>query len=214
MLAIKNKGSEIHFMRATTKAMQYIELQTKHFDLDTKKLLAQTKAILMVYRHVVWSVQNRANLMRREIAGTYGMQLSTALIYLSDFAPMATRDEFEAKVSSLFHSKWLVELTDLSLQYVRDYPVYGDIYAQILQLRFMQETSRTDEEVSELLGLERSTYYDRKKEAILLMGISLWGYVIPTTMSVYRRVELMSVPEEDFFTMVSAEQTKSRSKSI
>ena len=201
-------------MRATTKAMQYIVLQAKHFDLDTKKLLAQTKAILMVYRHVVWSVQNRANLMQREIAGTYGMQLSTALIYLSDFAPMATRDEFEAKVSSLFHSKWLVELTDLSLQYVRDYPVYGDIYAQILQLRFMQETSRTDEEVSELLGLERSTYYDRKKEAILLMGISLWGYVIPTTMSVYRRVELMSVPEEDFFTMVSAEQNKSRSKSI
>ena len=201
-------------MRATTKAMQYIELQTKHFDLDTKKLLEQTKAILMVYRHVVWSVQNRANLMQREIAGTYGMQLSTALVYLSDFAPMATRDEFEAKVSSLFHSKWLVELTDLSLQYVRDYPVYGDIYAQILQLCFMQETSRTDEEVSELLGLERSTYYDRKKEAILLMGISLWGYVIPTTMSVYRRVELMSVPEEDFFTMVSAEQTKSRSKSI
>ena len=160
-------------MRATTKAMQYIELQARHFDLDTKKLLAQTKAILMVYRHVVWSVQNRANLMRREIAGTYGMQLSTALIYLSDFAPMATRDEFEAKVSSLFRSKWLVELIDLALQYVQGYPVYGDLYTQILQLRFMQETSRTDDEVSELLGLERSTYYDRKKEAILLMGISL-----------------------------------------
>lgn len=201
-------------MRATTKAMQYIELQAKHFDLDTKKLLAQTKAILMVYRHVVWSVQNRANLMRREIAGTYGMQLSTALIYLSDFAPMATRDEFEAKVSSLFRSKWLVELIDMALQYVQGYPVYGDLYTQILQLRFMQEASRTDDEVSELLELERSTYYDRKKEAILLMGISLWGYVVPTAMSVYRRVELMSVPEEDFFTMVSAEQTKSRSKSI
>ena len=89
---------------------------------------------------------------------------------------------------------------------------YGDLYTQILQLRFMQEASRTDDEVSELLGLERSTYYDRKKEAILLIGISLWGYVIPTTMSVYRRVELMSVPEEDFFAMVSAEQSKNRSK--
>ena len=199
-------------MRATTKAMQYIELQAKHFDLDTKKLLAQTKAILMVYRHVVWSVQNRANLMQREIAGTYGMQLSTALIYLSDFAPMATRDEFDAKVSGLFRSKWLVELIDMALQYVQGYPVYGDLYTQILQLRFMQEASRTDDEVSELLELERSTYYDRKKEAILLMGISLWGYVVPTTMSVYRRVELMSVPEEDFFAMVSAEQSQNRSK--
>lgn len=45
---------------------------------------------------------------------------------------------------------------------------------KILQLRFMQEASRTDDEVSELLGLERSTYYDHKKEAILLMGISLY----------------------------------------
>ena len=106
----------------------------------------------------------------------------------------------------------LWKLIDLALQYVQGYPVYGDLYTQLLQLRFMQEANRTDDEVSELLGLERSTYYDRKKEAILLMGISLWGYVVPTTMSVYRRVELMSVPEEDFFAMVSAEQSKSRSK--
>lgn len=38
-------------MRATTKAMQYIELQANHFDLDTKKLLAQTKAIEVFADH-------------------------------------------------------------------------------------------------------------------------------------------------------------------
>ena len=27
--------------------------------------------------------------------------------------------------------------------------------------------------------MERSTYYDRKKEAILLFGLSLWGTAIP-----------------------------------
>lgn len=27
--------------------------------------------------------------------------------------------------------------------------------------------------------MERSSYYGRKKEAILLFGLSLWGYAIP-----------------------------------
>ena len=29
------------------------------------------------------------------------------------------------------------------------------------------------------VDMERSTYYDRKKEAILLFGLSLWGTAIP-----------------------------------
>lgn len=38
---------------------------------------------------------------------------------------------------------------------------------------------RTERELLELLNMERSTFYDRKKEAIMLLGVSLWGYAIP-----------------------------------
>jgi hypothetical protein len=31
----------------------------------------------------------------------------------------------------------------------------------------------------EILNLERSRYYDRKKEAIMIFGLSLWGDAIP-----------------------------------
>ena len=31
----------------------------------------------------------------------------------------------------------------------------------------------------ELLNMERSRFYDRKKESIMLFGISLWGSAIP-----------------------------------
>ena len=34
-------------------------------------------------------------------------------------------------------------------------------------------------ELLELLNIERSTFYDRKKEAILLFGLSLWETSIP-----------------------------------
>ena len=198
-------------MRTPTKAMQFIEAQAQSIHLDTKEIYSKTKALLQLYQSVVWSVKNRADNLRREIAGTYGMQLSTALMYLSDLAPEKTKNSFEASVTMLFQSKWIIELLDLSLQYVQDYPLYGETYARLLHLRFMDETRRSDADVSELLALERSTYYDRKKEAILLMGVSLWGFVVPNTLDTYHRVSMLSVSEKDFFALVAEDQERKRS---
>ena len=195
-------------MRSTTKAMQFIKIQAQYFDLNSKQLYTQTKSLLNIYRNVVWSVKTRANNLEHEIAGTYGMQHKTALMYLSDFAPEKAKAEFEMTVSNLFQSQWLIKLIDLSLQYVCDYPIYGETYSQILRLRFMDETKRNDNTVSEILSLERSTYYERKKEAILLLGISLWGFVVPNTLETYKRVSYLSVSETDFFTMVTESQKK------
>ena len=195
-------------MRTTTKAMQFIEVQAQHFDLDTKQLYSKTKILLGLYRNVVWSVKNRANDYQKEIAGTYGMQLNTALLYLSDFAPERTKDDFETKVNNLFQSHWLIKLIDLGLKYVHDYPYYGEIYSDILRLRFLEETKRSDNTVGELLSLERSTYYDRKKEAILLLGVSLWGLVIPNAISTYKRFVHLSISEDDFFERIAREKEK------
>ena len=81
--------------------MQFIEIQAQYFNLDSKQLYSQTKSLLMLYRNVVWSVQNRANNLQNEISGTYGMQLNTALMYLSDFAPDRAKEDFEITVSNL-----------------------------------------------------------------------------------------------------------------
>lgn len=99
----------------------------------------------------------------------------------------------------------------MSLQCVRDYPLYGETYAELLHLRFMDEIRRSDADVSELLALERSTYYDRKKESIMLMGLSLWGFVVPNTLDTYHRVSMLSVSEKDFFALVAEDQERKRS---
>ena len=39
-------------------------------------------------------------------------------------------------------------------------------------------------EMLEILNLERSRYYDRKKETVMIFAISLWGTAIPK----YRRL--------------------------
>lgn len=198
-------------MRAPTKAMQFIEAQAQTLQLDTKEIQTRTKVLLQLYQSVAWSVKNRADNLRKEISGTYGMQLNTALMYLSEFAPEKVKYNFDATITMLFQSKWIIELLDLSLQCVRDYPVYGETYAELLRLRFMDETRRSDADVSELLALERSTYYDRKKEAIMLMGLSLWGFVVPNTLDTYHRVSMLSVSEKDFFALVAEDQERKRS---
>lgn len=198
-------------MRAPTKAIQFIETQAQALRLDPKEIYTKTKALLHLYQSVVWSVKNRADNLRQEISGTYGMHLNTALMYLSDLAPKKTKTGFEASVTTLFQSKWIIELLDLSLQCVRDYPLYGETYAELLRLRFMDEIRHSDVDVSELLALERSTYYDRKKEAIMLMGLSLWGFVVPNTLDTYHRVSMLHVSEKDFFALVAEDQERKRS---
>lgn len=190
-------------MLTESKAMKFIKVQCNILDLNPKALYEQSKTLLLFYQHVIWAVKSRAVDLRKEITGTYGMELNTALIYLSDLAPTATRSCFEAQVNHLFEDKWLIELADIALRLVNNYPLSGEEYTRLLQLRFMDGTPRTDTQVAEVLTLERSTYYERKKEAILLFGISLWGFFLPTSLTTYERVSNLGMKEEKFFDMIS-----------
>lgn len=190
-------------MRTESKTMKFIKVQCHILGFNLKSLYEQAKTLLLFYHQVIWAIKNRAMDLRKEITGTYGMELNTALLYLSDLAPTATCSCFEIQVNHLFESKWLIELADIALSLVNEYPIFGDEYTRLLQLRFMDATPRTDNQVAEILTLERSTYYERKKEAILLFGISLWGYVLPTALITYERVSTLGIKEEKFFDMVS-----------
>ena len=54
------------------------------------------------------------------------------------------------------------------------------MYCEIISKSYLSRFKYKEPELLEVLSMERSTYYDRKKEAILLFGLSLWGNSIPT----------------------------------
>lgn len=60
-----------------------------------------------------------------------------------------------------------------------DYPDKGALYCEIISKAYLNRFKYRESEMLEVLNMERSTYYDRKKEAILLFGLSLWGTAIP-----------------------------------
>ncbi len=57
---------------------------------------------------------------------------------------------------------------------VKEFYPAGEVYYNILAKAYFDEEDKKDLEVAEELALDRSTYYRRKKEAILLCGMLLW----------------------------------------
>lgn len=174
--------------RNHTKAVKSINRMYEQMNLDRNEILHKTKLLLSVYRDVVWATLHEAECVREDIY-YFGDELNEALVYLEHFAPDIEREEFEARISSLFENKWMIDLIDKAMGKVYDYHYNGRLYHDILSKCYLTAFRYTEIEVLELTNLERSTFYDRKKEAILLLGISLWGYAIPAFKGVFAMSE-------------------------
>ena len=147
--------------------------------VDEKVLYDRSRLILSIYRDVCWSTMGRAEEVYDDLICTCGANLEGALIYLETFAPDEARERFEEKIQSLFETKWIIELVDNAMGKIREYPYRGDMYCEILSKCYLGKFKYKEAEMLEIMDMERSTYYDRKKEAVLLFGLSLWGNAIP-----------------------------------
>jgi hypothetical protein len=56
---------------------------------------------------------------------------------------------------------------------------WASAYPQPYSKQYINMVKHTDAELIDTLNIERTQYYKRKKEAINLFGIILWGYIIP-----------------------------------
>ena len=105
--------------------------------------------------------------------------LAEALDYLDDYDPNINRKELEIQICSVFESKLLIEIVDKALSKVKNYPDYGNVYFDILYKQYIEKYKYSEKHIIQVLNCERTTFYKRKKEAINLMGIALWGYILP-----------------------------------
>ena len=108
-----------------------------------------------------------------------GTDLDGALLYLEEFAPDREREAFEQRVKTLFETRWMTELVEKAMEKVREFPAYGELYFEILSKSYLGRRKYTESELLSVLNMERSRFYDRKKEGILIFGISMWGVLIP-----------------------------------
>ncbi len=181
-------------MRKESKVMRQCTLFYNGLNIDRTTVLHKTKLLLEIYRAVVWSTQNRFNQVCESAACYYSKNLEHALEYLENFAPEIERDKFNQKVYSLFETNWLISMIDSAMSKIYEYPDNGKLYHEILSKQYMTVIKYSEQEMLELLNMERSTYYDKKREAIDLFAICLWGYTIPAMKGIIVGQEVEGVP--------------------
>jgi hypothetical protein len=176
------QGRGYKMSRRTTQAINSIQRICQIQKLAMEDVFSRAKLLLSIYRDVCWSTAVRAEELEENMVCYCSGELSDALAYLENFAPQEKKVQFEDRVQSLFETRWMIELVDSAMLKVRDFPYNGKLYFDILSFCYLDKFKYTESELLELLSIERSSYYDRKKEAIYVFGISLWGDALPKMM--------------------------------
>ena len=83
------------------------------------------------------------------------------------------------RVCELMQSKMLVDIVDRALVKLRAYPGNGVVYFEILSKQYIYKNRYTESELLDELCMERSVFYDRKREAVQLFSVCLFGYTLP-----------------------------------
>ena len=167
-------------MRKESKVNKQCTFMYKGLKIDRTAILHKSKMLLMMYRPVVWSVSNRVNEVCESAEYYSGKKMEEALEYLANFAPDIEQERFSVQVRSLFETQWLISLIESAMSKIHGYPENGKLYYEILSKQFLTNDNYNEREMLELLNMERSTYYDKKREAIDLFAICMWGYTIPS----------------------------------
>ena len=161
--------------------------------INQADIYKRAKRVLQIYRDICWDTAEYAEQIQMSLPYEYdycSWDLNSALMYLENFAPNEKRDRFAETIQSLFQVKWMVEIVDAAMVRVRDFPLDGELYSEILSMFYLSRFQYSEEEMLDQLEMERSTYYRRKKEAVTVFGLALWGGSIEK----YRKV--MNRPDE------------------
>lgn len=172
--------------RRKTYSMQTIEAMCASQNISTSDLFLKSKLLLGSYRRICWASLGSWELENEEEYYICDEDIKCALDYLLSYPPNEDRGVFEKNLKMLFDSRWMVELVDTAMIQVKEFPDNGERYFEIISKYFLSKFKFCESELLQVLQLERSSYYDRKKEAILVFGLALWGTVLPRLINLLR----------------------------
>jgi len=156
---------------------------------DVEPIIEKTKTVLGAVRCIYWRTRTNADLIREEAANGLYADIGTALQYLSDFAPINEQKDHEQRILNIYENQTIIKMLESILKSIGDYPENGALYNTILKNYYFDDKRSSDERIYEELGIERTLYYQRKKEAVLLFGLQLRSFKPPPKTGKPRRAK-------------------------
>jgi len=137
------------------------------------EIVKQSKIVLRAVRSMYWRTITAAEIMQMEASGEMSVGIGAALLYLSDLAPLKERQDYEQRIMRMFENQSILSVIEKTIEVIRSYPDNGELYHTILQNYYVTEPKCSDEAIFTKLHLERTGYYQRKREATLLFGLQI-----------------------------------------
>ncbi len=147
-------------------------------NLDKKKLRNDIKLLLSLYRKVDFHIQDHIENLDNIFYETKRKHLDDIVLSILEIDKDINIGKVESQLLNTQQSIFLLKLMDDALSRLSAYPNKGEIYADIITYKYFEKKIRSNEEISELLLISRSTYYRYMNKAILIFGVMLFGYSV------------------------------------
>ena len=154
-------------------ARQRIDGICRLYHITEEGAYKQGKFILESYQDLSWKTVRNAQFVREDLMSYCSVDMDEALIYLLTFATDERQDYFESRIEALFSNHMMASMIDSAAAWVRDYPGEGGLYYDIICQAYLYRGGTKESAILDILGIERSTYYKRKKEAITVFGVAM-----------------------------------------
>ena len=147
-------------------------------NIDKKKLRNDMKLLLELYRKVDFHIQDHIENLDSIFYETKRKRLDDIVLSVLEIDKDIDIEKVESQLLNTQQSIFLLKLMDDALSRLSAYPNKGEIYADIITYKYFDKRIRSNEEISEMLLISRSTYYRYMNKAILIFGVMLFGYSI------------------------------------
>ena len=163
-----------------SNVMKFIEGNYALMGMDMSNSYDKIKVILETYKEVNWGNLGEIDLSNIEVLSEYeDIYGDDRFAFLLNYVSKSDVMEFKRRARSAMQTKEMIALIEKSVTKVKDYPNNGELYYKILDLKYLNYFKYCEEEILEQINVDRSTYFRKKKEAMYLLGYTLFGLVIP-----------------------------------
>ena len=150
------------------------------------------KKLVEIYGSVMWGLEYSYGETQAACVGMGYEDIREALDFLEDgFSDSLQGLRLDDTVRSMLFTNGLVKLVDRAMCALKAYPKCGERYFDIINRMYLIKYAYSEDEMMEALNVSRSTFYREKKRALSLLGVVLWGYMLPAVLHSLRDIEMI-----------------------
>lgn len=163
--------------RESQEMIKILPNMCKRLGLDKGVVCERTKALLKSKRDMDWFMEAFQEDGNDDIYYYCESELKAAVKWLQGYYKALSNDGFDDYVPVLWESRLMDKLFDEVMKKLAQFKKYGDLYVQLIRLRYLSDETPVETEITEKLGICRSSYYSRLNEACIAFGILLQTFL-------------------------------------